>query len=297
MAKLKMETLADYASALEPSVHVEEAPASWEALRELSTSLSCEVENIATAVTAEASATTWVYRLSPETLPAGTHGLFRLSVLLRGPESTGMRKYVHSVVLALRQKEGPPLALDVAVPPEATDDPRVLEFTRFPAERPLFFGSSPQDLEVHVHLREVPPESCGRSMVKIVADAMYAPLAFARGSRSRLGLIGEDVQSSSADAVLVCDGALSLVSATLHPHADARPASLPSVENDSMGSALTVQLSGISLSHKKRAYASDPWSEQSAGEYSAKPSASVQVPYWQSQMEACAEILPTLYSS
>lgn len=289
-----METLAEYALALEPSVHVEEAPASWEALRELSTSLSCEVENIATAEPAEASATTWVYRMSPETLPAGTHGLSRLSVLLRGPESTGMRKYVHSVVLALRQKDGPPLALDVAVPPEATDDPRVLEFTRFPAERPLLFGTSPHDLEVHVHLREVPPESCGRSMVKIVADAVYAPLAVSRGARSRLGLIGEDVQSGSADALLVCDGgALSLVSGPLHPRADARPAALPPTEDDSMGSALTVQLSGISLSHKKRPlYPADPWGDQSA-----KPSARVtQVPYWESQMQACAEILPTLYA-
>ncbi len=115
----------------------------------------------------------WVYRFSATAIPKKTKGLARISVLLRGCEDTGIRTLVHSVMLAVSEKDGPPCVIDVAAYPPRANDARVLEFLLFSLERPLLYGSSLANLSVHVHFTEPPPFA--KDQIKIALDAIYSP--------------------------------------------------------------------------------------------------------------------------
>ena len=123
----------------------------------------------------------WVFRFSAQAIPKNTNGLARISVLLRGCEDTGIRTFVHSVVLAVSQGAGAsngcpsaePRVIDVAAYPPRAHDKRVLEFLLFSLERPLLFGASLANLSVHVHFTAPPPFS--KDQIKIALDALYAP--------------------------------------------------------------------------------------------------------------------------
>jgi hypothetical protein len=227
----------DFASLLEPCDELDDAPTSWAPLSEDFRSISCEVEKVANAITTTPSGSLhWVYVFDATTIPEGTHGLACITVLLRGTESDGMRKYVHSIILGLRtDNETASLSqfLDMAECPPRESDSRVLDFPRFSLERPLLFGSSLSRLEIHVHLLEPPP--WGQDMIKVVVDAVYAPRIqpYLESSPIFMPLARDDGGLErihmSSDAALILDsfGQLRLNAAHDHPlatvvHAEAK---------------------------------------------------------------------------
>lgn len=301
--------LHEFAALLEPSVQREEAPLAWEADESVA-SASCEVQHVATAqhvasascdkqlgaTPAAESPKHWVYRFQSAKLPLGTHALARISVLLRGPEKTGMRKYVQCVQLGLSVKndEGGTRAqlVDMAENPDAADDERVLEFPRFPSERPLFFGTSVELLEVHVHFTELPPATMGRDMIKVVADAVFAPRA--QGQTICMQLDRPDGSPETlpalAESYLVRDGETSELRMEFPRHyfLASKPqeqARLSPVVPEPTWGALTVALTAPMGSHAASSSAARAWGPLRE-----------ERPYWVQQLEELSDILPTKYS-
>lgn len=317
-AERVLASVQELSEACEPSVSMEEAPKEWDSLPDGVRSLSCEVQAIAAPVQAIAApvplplnaqgaeALHWVYRFDAATLPRNTHGLARISVLLRGAEKTGMLSYTHSVVLAhVEPQDGVARLLDVAETPDGADDLRVLEFPHFPAERPLFFGRPEQlqQLEVHVHLLSAPPPSIGRDMIKVVGDAVFAPYTAQAEVRHALerpdGLPSVCTPREPAVLVKEASGTLHLQCGAMHPLAtkryeQARVALTDASEDEgapsfwpSVSYGISAQMSHLGLSESKSA--ARAWGSQQADQASA--------PLWLTEMERCADILPTLYTT
>lgn len=136
-------------------------------------SLSCEVKGLCKPLTTEQLPLEWIYAIDSCALPKGTSGLSRITILLRGPEDSGMLKYTHSVLLCFNSR-----IIDYASFYDENEDKRVLEFFNFTKEKPLFFGNDLDKISIHVHLHEVPQSDIDyQSTIKIVADAVYSPIA------------------------------------------------------------------------------------------------------------------------
>jgi hypothetical protein len=225
------------------------------------------------------------------------------------------------VVLALTSpQDGTARLLDVAESPDGAEDLRVLEFPHFPAERPLFFGSAAalQQLEVHVHLLSPPPPSCGRDMVKVVGDAVFAPFTAHADVRHALerpdGLPSTCTPREPAVLVKEAAGSLRLECGALHPLAtkryeQARVALTEAPEPDDEGNSfwpsvsygISAQMSHMGLSEGKSASsAARAWGSSAASAcvlQQQQQQQQQQMPLWQVEMERCADILPTLYTT
>lgn len=282
-------SLLEFAAVLEPSEQRDDAPIEW-SVHDSLVSASCEVQHVASPEPATANAMHWVYRFQSSKLPKGTSALARISVLLRGPEKTGLRKYVHSVTLGFRDKNEKgerALLVDIAENPDAAEDERVLEFPRFPAERPLMFGSSVELFDVHVHFVEPPPETLGRDMVKVVADAVYAPRA--EGQTICMQLDRPDGLSEKltalAEAILVRDG-------------DSSALRMEAMREELLASAVYEQARLYPLTASWGAMTvslSNPVTTCTAGRAWSAPPADER-PYWAQQLDELADILPTKYA-
>jgi len=290
-----LKSLKDVADHCEPSEVVDPAPVQWSSLPDGVKSLSCEAQAIAEPLPADSQSLHWVYRFNPAKLPVNSHGLARISVLLRGAEKTGMLAYTHSVALGLRDGQQA-LLLDAAESPEGAEDLRVLEFPHFPAERPLFFGA-PEELrrlEVHVHLLCVPPPTCGRDMIKVVGDAVFAP--YVADATVSMALERPDGLPSRVPTatLLKMAGTLRVQGGQALATERRERARIETAAEEqcwpSLSYGISTQLGRLGLAEGKSAVtAARAWGAEAATTEPRRP-------LWVEEIERCADILPTLYT-